>query len=137
MTRINLVPPSELTDKHLLAEYRELPRVYSLALKRHRRWPIHQSFADCPSKFKLGKGHMLFFVNKLSFLHRRHLEIIGVMLDRGFKPRFTGKLPAGVADLPECYFGNYTPTHEAIELSRARINERLEDAKARKAAASS
>ena len=24
MTRINLVPPSELTDQHLIAEYREI-----------------------------------------------------------------------------------------------------------------
>lgn len=135
MTRINLIPPSELTDKHLLAEYRELPRVYSLAIKRHQRRPINQSFVDCPKKFKLGKGHMLFFVDKLSFLHKRHIEIIGAMVDRGFKPQFTGKPPAGVSDLPECYFKDYTPTPEAIELSRARIQERLEDAKARKAAA--
>ena len=27
MTRINLVHPSQLSDQHLMAEYRELPRI--------------------------------------------------------------------------------------------------------------
>ena len=31
MTRINVVPPRLLLDEHLLAEYRELPRVFALA----------------------------------------------------------------------------------------------------------
>lgn len=31
MTRINCVPVRELGGKHLVAEYRELPRVYALA----------------------------------------------------------------------------------------------------------
>ena len=30
MTRINCVPPSELTVQHLVAEYRELPRIFAL-----------------------------------------------------------------------------------------------------------
>lgn len=30
MTRINLADPSTLHSKHLLAEYRELPRVFKL-----------------------------------------------------------------------------------------------------------
>lgn len=33
MTRINVVPVSELVDKHLVAEYRELPRIYKAAQK--------------------------------------------------------------------------------------------------------
>ncbi|ENT03393.1 hypothetical protein C038_02848 [Brucella sp. 63/311] len=30
MTRINCIPPAELTGPHLVAEYRELPRVFAL-----------------------------------------------------------------------------------------------------------
>lgn len=40
MTRINCVAPIELTTKHLVAEYRELPRIYNLvraAIKRGER----------------------------------------------------------------------------------------------------
>lgn len=33
MTRINVIPVSELSDQHLIAEYRELPRV--LKSKQH------------------------------------------------------------------------------------------------------
>lgn len=31
MTRINVVDPRDLTDEHLFAEWRELPRVFTLA----------------------------------------------------------------------------------------------------------
>ncbi|MBP7000765.1 pyrimidine dimer DNA glycosylase/endonuclease V [Amaricoccus sp.] len=30
MTRINVVPPEELSRAHLVAEYRELPRVFGM-----------------------------------------------------------------------------------------------------------
>jgi len=30
MTRINCAPKKELSDKHLAAEYRELPRIFGL-----------------------------------------------------------------------------------------------------------
>lgn len=33
MTRINLTLVSELTDQHLIAEYRELPRVFGIVRK--------------------------------------------------------------------------------------------------------
>lgn len=33
MTRINLVPPKELTDQHLMREYQELPRIVGLVRK--------------------------------------------------------------------------------------------------------
>lgn len=35
MTRINVVPVEELTTKHLVAEYRENPRVFALAHKAY------------------------------------------------------------------------------------------------------
>jgi len=36
MTRINLIPPEELHYKHLVAEYREITRVPTLARKAQR-----------------------------------------------------------------------------------------------------
>jgi hypothetical protein len=33
MTRINVVPVQELTNKHLMAEYRELPRAMRRAVQ--------------------------------------------------------------------------------------------------------
>jgi len=52
MTRINLVDPSTLHSKHLLAEYRELPRVFGLvqqALLNHNGLPRNR-----PANFTLG-----------------------------------------------------------------------------------
>lgn len=41
MTRINLIPPSELHYKHLVAEYRELPRVFGLVRRAQANgWSI-------------------------------------------------------------------------------------------------
>ena len=35
MTRINLVPPAELCDQHLLAEHRELTRIPNAVARGH------------------------------------------------------------------------------------------------------
>ena len=43
MTRINVDPPAVLTDEHLLAEWRELPRVLGLALDAR---PVPATFYD-------------------------------------------------------------------------------------------
>lgn len=49
MTRINIIPVHELTGKHLVAEYRELPRVPNMVLR-------HQSMGKTPSDFVIPPG---------------------------------------------------------------------------------
>lgn len=74
MTRINsAINPKNLTDQHLIAELRELPRIFTAVYKR-----LDQSvgFKDIPKEFTLGRGHMKFFYNKLLFLYRRHYSLI-------------------------------------------------------------
>ena len=120
MTRINVVPVSELCNKHVLAEYRELPRVFTLARKCD----------DAPSEYTLGKGHVKFFYNKLAYLAKRQLELIAECKKRGFNITYTG--------LPECnkpeLFNDYDPTKEAIALNRARIALRISQFKRKSAA---
>ena len=71
MTRINsAISPKNLTDQHLIAELRELPRIFTAVNKRIEN---DQNFNDIPEKFTLGTGHVRFFYNKLSFLEIRHL----------------------------------------------------------------
>lgn len=48
MTRINVVPVFELSDQHLMAEYRELPRVIKQKINT----------TDAPRLYKLGLGHV-------------------------------------------------------------------------------
>ncbi len=111
MTRINVVPPFELTTKHLVAEYRELPRIFTLA-KRYR----HPSEIDIPPVYTLGKGHMKFFCDKLGWLVKRQQALIDEMKARGYKPQF------GVENLldgiDKAFIGDYIVTMQALEINR-------------------
>ena len=129
MSRINVVPVLELTDRHLLSEYRELPRVSVLAWKYYISWiercssDIRPSLVDgiLPFNYTLGTGHVKFFYNKGEFLRRRFEdEIVPEMKRRGFKTNFTTYRMH-----PDGMNGDYMPTNEAIEINRQRINERL------------
>ena len=68
MTRINLVSPEELTDQHLMAEWREIKMVPA-ALRRSLRTQSTQAvLKKIPSAFTLNKGHVTFFYNKIDYL---------------------------------------------------------------------
>jgi deoxyribonuclease (pyrimidine dimer) len=73
MTRINsAIDPKNLTDQHLIAELRELPRIFTAVNKRIEKG---KSFDDIPEKFTLGTGHVKFFYDKTIFLHQRHEDL--------------------------------------------------------------
>jgi hypothetical protein len=122
VTRINLVPPKTLSRQHLIAEYRELPRVFSIARSRGDRfWPEVRH--GLPLAYTLGKGHVLFFAGRLTFLLIRYQSLIDEMRRRGYNAR-----PIPLADLVEGIaddmFRNYVPTRADLAASRARIKER-------------
>ncbi|XXQ68536.1 pyrimidine dimer DNA glycosylase/endonuclease V [Neisseriaceae bacterium B1] len=121
MTRINLVPPSELCDQHLLAEHRELTRIPNAIAKGKF------SLQGQPADYKLGEGHVRFFFDKLLFLRKRYEDLHAECLARGFnvQNRWTNDLP----QMPELW-RDYTPTENALTLNRERIAERM-PAKAR------
>lgn len=120
MTRINLVPPQELSGPHLVAEYRELPRIFNLVRNRIKKG---QTPKDCkiPSEYKLGPGHVTFFFNKLYFLAHRQKSLIKEMESRGYKPNFKS---VNISDIPPEWQNNYIPTKEALEINRQRIKDR-------------
>lgn len=120
MTRINLVPVEELVDAHLIAEYRELPRIFTLA----------KEVDDIPDTYRLGTGHMKFFYNKLGFLFNRQFDIWVEMLDRGFNPSFPPSTLLSNFYEDKLKLWNYwTPSEEDIALSRSRVEERLKTMK--------
>lgn len=112
MTRINVVPPSELLDQHLLAEYRELPRVFALA----RVLPV----GTAPSNYVLGSGHVKFFYDKTGFLSRRQEEIIQECLLRGWAIQHT-RAPEPVPGLER----DWVPDDRAVRLNLRRLRERF------------
>ena len=119
MTRINCVPVQELSGPHLVAEYRELPRVFALAQKAATRGRLVQ-----PSTYTLGKGHLLFFYTRLGYLARRHADLVNEMKQRGFKPSFSGVQREDFPLIPDEYWGDWAPTDEALRMNRRRIEER-------------
>lgn len=79
MTRINsAIYPVFLTDEHLLAEHREIKRIPTLFAKG----TYHPS--KIPPKFTLGKGHVLYFLDKPAFTFDRYKLIREECLRRGF-----------------------------------------------------
>lgn len=122
MTRINVISPAELTGKHLVAEYRELPRVFGLARAYASRGGL---IDDLPPAYVLGTGHVKFFYNKLVWLNNRQVALVDEMKARGYKPHFDNPPWVENLDIPLMWWNDWQPTPEAIELNRARIKERL------------
>ena len=122
MTRINVIPVEDLHYQHLVAEYRELPRVFGLA---YRAISAEREFF-MPEDYTFGKGHMTFFYNKLMFLARRQDALVLEMIHRGYKPNFVDSLhKKWKSKIPRQYWGEYTPTKKAVRLNLERINKRL------------
>ena len=59
MTRINIISPSELTDQHLIAEYRE---IFMVAGSLKRTLISKSGFVESkvPKNFTLNNGHVYF-----------------------------------------------------------------------------
>lgn len=117
MTRINCVPVAELHDKHLSAEYRELPRVFALAAAACARGEVP---ADHPSEYTLGAGHVKFFYTRLAFLRHRHKALVAEMRRRGWSPQHED-VPGVANHLHHDWWRDWTPTPTALALNRARI----------------
>ena len=114
MTRINVIPPEHLTDQHLLAEYRELPRVFPLA----ERALSKEDFAPLPG-YVLGKGHVQFFYTRTDYLAARFDALVTELLSRGFKISFTS------ARVPVHPPSGWVPSPEDVRTNLGRLSERL------------
>ena len=120
MTRINCIPVDELSDAHLGAEYRELPRVFGLV-----RCAIARGEAPTdprnPREYCLGPGHVRFFYPRLMWLHDRFYALVNECRKRGRTVNFP-KAPAH--GIPDEWFGDWEPTPAALALNRQRLRER-------------
>jgi hypothetical protein len=121
MTRINVIDPKELTRQHLIAEYKELPRIFTLVRKAIIRGESPNDKRN-PNEYTLGKGHVRFFYPRLGWLKRRFLALVNEMQRRGYSPQFTSQ---DISDIPLEWCGDYDPTEIAITINRARIKDRL------------
>ena len=120
MTRINLVPVWELADQHLIAEWRELPRIFGLVKKKlDERKPIIIS-----ENYTMGTGHVCFFYDKLLFLQKRHQALVKEAQKRGFKITLTEKI--SLNSFPKEYCQDFIPSEQDLKISQQRILEKLQ-----------
>lgn len=120
MTRINLIPPRELTDQHLIAEYREMRL---LTANVRRLFGLNSGKPKTiPPKFTLNKGHVLFFMDKGAYIADRYQRVQEEMKHRGFTPQFP---TLDLSAWPEGYCNDWTPTEEDCNIVRERIALRI------------
>ena len=123
MTRINIVNPSELTDQHLIAEYREITMVPA-ALKRTLHSKVGLRENKISTHYTLNTGHVYFFYNKGKYLHRRYDELIREMRLRGFKPSVDRVFPYKIF-MDNGLYNDWTPNIEDYKIIRKRIEEKI------------
>lgn len=115
MTRVNVVPPSELCDQHLLAELREIKRIPNGLLSGKIKLD-----RNIPSEYVLGEGHVKFFTDKIHFLGLRYTELLKESRRRGFNTSYMWPIRAIL--LPQ---GDFTPIPKDYAVNRQRIRERI------------
>lgn len=116
MVRINLLNPSYLTDQHLIAEYNEILMLIGFIQK-------YSSIENIPENYILGKGHINFFKNKLTYIKNRHKQIKQEMIKRKFKPTKTLKL--NHKSITSKHKNNYKPTKQAKQLIKQRLKNKI------------
>lgn len=98
----------------LIAEYRELPRI------RHA-WP-RKSYPNVPPRYKMGRGHVTFFMDKGRYLVRRHRMLVREMRNRGYNVRMP---PLSLSHWPMFAMNDWQPDEESLRVNRERIRERV------------
>ena len=123
MTRINIIPVSELTDQHLIAEYREITMVPA-ALTRTLNSKAGFSKNKISTKFTLNTGHVYFFYDKGLYLSKRYNALINEMKRRGFSPDTDRKFPIDIFKNNNLY-NDWNPRPHEYIIIRKRIEERI------------
>lgn len=115
MVRINLLNPKQLADQHLIAEYNEI----LMLLGYVKKYPV---LRNQPSEYCLGKGHIIFFKDKIGYLKQRHDEIRKEMKKRGFK---TDKI-VSLGSYPIKYRNDWKPSNNDFYIIKERILDKIE-----------
>ncbi len=115
MVRINLINPEKLADQHLIAEYDEILMLLGYVKK-------YPKLGEVPDKYTLGKGHILFFKNKLKYLKKRHSLLKKEMKKRGFNAKITINLK----QFDKKLIHDWKPSKESIEIIKKRLINKIE-----------
>ena len=123
MTRVNVIPPQDLMDQHLMAEYREI---------RHVGPSLHRSLQSknfnintIPKNYTLNNGHVKFFYNKGLYLYRRFNELRCELLYRGYN--INKDITFNIDYFLPNFFNDWIPTNKDMEINLNRINQRIKE----------
>ena len=123
MTRINCIPPQKLSNAHLLAEYRELPRIFGLVSAAIIRGEQPDNLKN-PVAYTLGTGHCRFFYDKLGYLYQRQAEICRQLRKRGYNLSYDHYGIGREVYHAREWWGDWTPTIHDQHVNLARLKER-------------
>ena len=115
------VDPKLLVDQHLIAESVELKMVTGMMRYRIDKG---QQFGQSPDTFRLAKGHILFFTDKLAYLARRLAYINEEMRARGFKPGAPDFIDPN--EFGSVYNHDWTPEQVDSDLIKERLVEKIQ-----------
>lgn len=116
MTRVNTgIDPRELPYQLLLAEHREIKRIPN-TIKSGRA-----IIAGIPDTFRLNKGHVKFFYNKILYLKKRYIKIHELCLSKNYAVTDFSDCFEGI---PEEFMNDYveTPNDRILLIERIRAN---------------
>ena len=123
MTRINLVNPRELSDQHLVAEYREIFMVGSSLQRSIKSKNWLKTKNNIPDEFTLNKGHVTFFYNKGMYLNKRYSLLANEMKRRGMNPDPKRKFKK--SQWPKSLYNDWKPKNKDLKIIRKRIEEKI------------
>ena len=123
MTRINLVNPRELSDQHLVAEYREIFMVGSSLQRSIKSKNWLKTKNNIPDEFTLNKGHVTFFYNKGMYLDKRYSLLVKEMKRRGMNP--DPKRQFKKSQWPKYLYNDWKPKNKDLKIIRKRIEEKI------------
>ncbi|NCB78508.1 MAG: hypothetical protein EOM41_00650 [Bacilli bacterium] len=123
MTRINVIPAELLLSEHLLAELREITRIPNAILAGRAKI----DFKAIPGRYTLGRGHVMFFYNKLGYIRSRYEQLYKEAKKRGFNVTYKKIDYSQLSAIHQVALMNdYIPTKEAQLLNIERICERFD-----------
>jgi len=123
MTRVNIIPPQDLMDQHLMAEYREIRHVGPSLSRSINSGKFYLN--NIPKKYTLNKGHVKFFYNKGRYLYRRFNELKCELIKRGYN--INDDITFNTDYFSNEYFNDWIPTSEDIKINLERINHRISE----------
>ena len=122
MTRINaFIPVEDLSNKHLIAEHREIKRIPNHVAKHFKKL----SLTKIPKQFTLNTGHVTFFFDKGEFTYKRYEQLYEECKRRGFNVTYFGHAWDIYSDISSTWYKDIKATPQEKIRIQTLIKDRI------------